>query len=69
MPISDINGHCSDICPLKGQSCGGRVLRCLRDNFDSLASKTCSEEVFYYMKVGTVDSIRRDSSVVCHHVL
>lgn len=38
-----------------GQSCGGRVLRCLTEQQDKLTSKDCKDEVFYFEKMEVTD--------------
>lgn len=42
-----------------GQSCGGRVLRCLTEKQDQLSSQACKDEVFYFEKM-EVNDYRND---------
>jgi Golgi apparatus protein 1 len=43
---ADIDTLCSEECsPILGQTCGGRVLRCLTEKQDSIKSKACADEV------------------------
>ncbi|KAK9797745.1 hypothetical protein WJX73_005342 [Symbiochloris irregularis] len=52
----DVAALCESEChPSMGQSCGGRVLRCLTEKQDLLTSQECRDEVFYFEKMEVTD--------------
>ena len=56
----DVEALCAQEChPAMGQSCGGRVLRCLTEKQDQLSSQSCRDEVFYFEKM-EVNDYRND---------
>ena len=75
---ADIDNLCAAECtPFLGQACGGRVLRCLTEKQDSIKSKACADEVFYFEKMEVSDfrndvllaeACRADVDKYCRHV-
>lgn len=75
---ADIDTLCAAECtPFLGQACGGRVLRCLTEKQDSIKSKACADEVFYFEKMEVTDfrndvllaeACRSDVDKYCKHV-
>ncbi|KAK9838535.1 hypothetical protein WJX81_005974 [Elliptochloris bilobata] len=75
---ADIDALCTEECsPYLGQACGGRVLRCLTEKQDSITSKACKDEVFYFEKMEVNDfrndvllaeACRSDVDKFCKHV-
>ena len=75
---ADIDNLCASECtPFLGQACGGRVLRCLTEKQDSIKSKACADEVFYFEKMEVTDfrndvllaeACRADVDKYCKHV-
>ena len=75
---ADIDNLCAAECtPFLGQACGGRVLRCLTEKQDSIESKACADEVFYFEKMEVSDfrndvllaeACRTDVDKYCRHV-
>ncbi len=75
---ADIDTLCANECtPFLGQACGGRVLRCLTEKQDSIKSKACADEVFYFEKMEVTDfrndvllaeACRADVDKYCKHV-
>ena len=57
---ADIETLCGEECSLfMGQSCGGRVLRCLTEKQDQVKSEECAAEIFYFEKM-EVNDFRND---------
>ena len=52
---SDIESLCEGSCPEQLTACGGKVLRCLRDNLDNITGSECRKEVFYFVKMEVSD--------------
>ena len=56
----DVDSLCAQECHSSmGQSCGGRVLRCLTEKQEQLSSQACKDEVFYFEKM-EVNDYRND---------
>ncbi|GFH23194.1 uncharacterized protein HaLaN_20773, partial [Haematococcus lacustris] len=57
---SDVKKICPNVCSTAdGSVCGGKVLRCLTDNIESINAEACRKEVYYYEKM-EVENYKND---------